>query len=395
MLVINPNGSTFEFVTVRDLLFQPDSGSAGGVAIYIDTASVSNSALDNLVLERLYVTAHGSYAIQLNNSTQNNGLFTSAIRDCKLANGINLQNTGDSVSIERCVLTGTGAAITLKMTDWWNSTGGFRVASSQTTIADCNITTTGKAIDVSNGRGVRILRNNIENTAPAGPFPMTMIDLHGAAPRGGQPGVGTLQMCVVEGNYFGFGGPSGTYGNLLNIDYADSTVVRNNTFDIGNAELTQHTNGINVTANATNSLVSLNEYLRSSEPGSNYVDAGEGTRGTLRLASLATGWSQATGGSAATPSYTKLEENIVLLKVMVVFSGTASQGSTIFTLPNAYAPSQERSFMVSTSDKPVGGPGPWTLTPGEIRKQPGGQVQYWSGLTANMLSLDGVSFLTE
>lgn len=265
-LVPNTNMG-IEFARLEQFLIVPEAGRPGRYGIHIDT-NAPGSYVSKLKVNRVYIQQLGSAAVKSTNPfNKPDGFFTSSFTDCQFYGGMVLSYSGDSNQIERCGFSGADFAVDLQMayippnvTQINGTSVPYPIFASQTLIADCNMTAEGGAIRIRSGSHVKILRNNIEVGAASG-NPVVWLD-------------GSTQQLIlpeVRQNYIaGFGA---WRGNIVVIDYADDTMIADNTIVLDTA-----TYGTQITANANRTRLGYNYYpLSPGAPGLPVSDQGNGT----------------------------------------------------------------------------------------------------------------------
>ncbi|RUW38968.1 hypothetical protein EN739_12050 [Mesorhizobium sp. M2A.F.Ca.ET.017.03.2.1] len=137
----------------RDFAVAPSAANGGtyGIEVALNNAG---EFLSNWVMERLYVGPFGGDGIRLNNSIGNtNGIFRGTIQDSWIQNGLLIEKGGDSLSILRNTIHGTGIGVYATMI------GGAR----QLVLRNNNITHLAECIYLSGINGdAHIIENWME-----------------------------------------------------------------------------------------------------------------------------------------------------------------------------------------------------------------------------------------
>lgn len=158
----------FHYFSLSDLRIAPVSGTPARHAIVVDT---TDAQIANAQFARLTISQLGGRAFASVNPTLSDGFFLSSIQDSVLMGGVLLQRAGDSISLVRNQIAGTGVGIEA---DFVAGANNFVVASN-------SITSAGPAIKIGLG-GLVIIRDNNLETVSGGNYPaQPVLDLVGAA----------------------------------------------------------------------------------------------------------------------------------------------------------------------------------------------------------------------
>jgi hypothetical protein len=337
--------SGFEFR--RFFLGTTATGQRKGLnGIMLDTQA-SGANLPGLIIERVEVgqgSGAGGCSIKHVNDgvvNVNGGLYGAHIRNCRLRGGIYLFDCGDSLSIEKNIITDIGSGAT---------TGVFVSAvdgASQVDIVGNNITTALGQVKINAGNRVNIRGNNCEQRV-AGGSSAAMINIAGEN--------GTVTQCWIEKNNLGAGGGLGT-GIAYNIrlNNCDGVVVQHN-------QLLPASNtcyGVTVYVGTNNVYIGPNQWgtdsnLRVQDNGSTDL------MGVWRsFASFSNHWIAFGSAGFAAPAYRKDGDGRVTIKGIVKFDGTVPTGwvaqpgvatSVICNLPSAYRPIESEYFQTACQD---------------------------------------------
>lgn len=326
-------------------LGDPYTGNrAGGNGIYIDT-SVAGSGLNCPIFRRMNIgqSSGTGYAILHINNAANNvngGVYGMIICDCpELKGGINLQASGDSIHIERNVISGNGIGVYASLVS----------GASELTIAENNITTNGGQIVIDAGSRFRILNNNMEQQV-ATTGGTVMVNIQGAN--------GTMTNGEIRGNHMGaFTGSNMTANINLGVN-AQGTAIDGNTMLNSNAGFV----GPGIVDAGTQTRVGFNQYGTNF---TSFITPGAGCMGVARALTLQNNWVTYNAGKA--PYVYKDALGIVHI-VGIIASGTITANTVLFTLPDFnYYPAQLTKFAVAANNA-------GTFAHGEIQIDTSGNV---------------------
>ncbi len=321
----------------------------GNNGIFIDT-QLAGSQLPAPTFTRMNIqkgTVGGSYGIVHVNSAPNNingGMYAATFADSVIHNGINLQASGDSIHIERNLISGDGIGVS----------AGLIAGASELTIIGNNITTNGGQIVISNGSRFRIRDNNIEQQV---------------ATTGGtvQVNISATDGTVVNGEIIGNAiiavTGSNMTANILIGPNAQGTKIDGNSLLNGNVGFA----GPAIFDQGTQTRIGFNQY------GSNITTpispAGPGCMGVPKNLALQNGWVTFNG---AAPYAFKDAMGIVHV-VGVIASGTVTANTVLFKLPDAnFYPAQLLRFAVPSNNGA-------TAVHGEIQIDTSGNVSIQAG----------------
>ncbi|WP_167313410.1 glycosyl hydrolase family 28-related protein [Ralstonia insidiosa] len=309
-------------------LGNPTNGVLNGLnGIFIDT-QIANSQLPAAIFTNLNIqkgNQGGVGILHINNSSNNvnGGMYGCIFADSIVQNGFSLQNSGDSVHIERNIISGNGIGIYASLTS----------GASELTIIGNNITTNGGQIRIDSGSRFRILNNNIEQQV-ATTGSTLMIYIAGTN--------GTMVNGEIRGNHLGaFTGSNMTANiqlgaNALGTTIDDNTMLNSNAGFVGPCIFDQ----------GTQTRIGFNEY------GTNITTtispAGTGCMGVAKTLTLQNGW--VTFNASKAP-YVFKDANGIVSIVGIIASGTVTANTVLFTLPDAnYYPQQLLRFAVPSNN---------------------------------------------
>lgn len=268
--IISIAGATGGIVgaVVSDMTIQPVSGTPGRNGINIDTTSfiVSNSEISRVRIAQL-----GGRAIASNNPITNiDGFFTSTIRDCVLFGGINLVFAGDSINIERNVLTGTNAGVELSaahsQSDPSNQAKLLRIVGN-------NITSAGGAVVIHSGTQVKIFQNNIESVVATTEAHSALIDID----------CDVTYRCVGTEISANLNGANANTNDTIRVNFADGTLIDRNVSSRSPSGVIYR-----ITANATSTEIDDDRHQPETEALVSYLDdLGADTRITNKITTYA------------------------------------------------------------------------------------------------------------
>jgi hypothetical protein len=368
-----------EFARLEHFVISPElvkkrKKPPGRYGIHIDT-NAPGSYVSKLKVDHVYIQQLRSAAVKSTNpSNKPDGFFTSSFSNCQFYGGMVLSYSGDSNQIERCGFSGPGFAIDLQMVYIPpDDNVTYPIFASETTIADCNMTSSGGAIRVRSGSHVKVFRNNIEVSAASG-NPVVWLD-------------GSTQQLIlpeVRQNYIsGFGAWT---GNAVVVDHADDALISDNTIVLDTA-----THGIQITANANRTRVGYNYYpLSPGAPGFPVTDQGNGTAGVTHIATLLNSFTNV-GLGYGPAAYSKDLAGFVHIEGVVMRTTPPDPTTTIFMLPVGFRPASGDGRVFGANTTQTGA----TLVLGEVRVESSGEVKYQKGETTTYLCLDGIVFRVE
>lgn len=354
-----------QFVCLERFSITVAGGAPARYGIHVDStnypASVdpgTSAVVANLAIRDMYVSQLGSAGIYgYSPDTKLDGYFTSEIRDCVVYGGVKLYNVGDSVSIARTKVLGTGCGFDIQQVN----VGGLYASSL--VIDKCNSTCDGGAAKVHSGSHVEITECNFElNAVYAG----ALIDIEGDYSR--------VIFPVIRGCFLG---RSGSPGDMVKVQKADNAVIEDNTFLIG----VLGTTSVRLTTDSVGANIGINTYV----PYAVIVDNGVGTIGVYHVATLDDDWVNF-GSPCAAAGYFKDADGVVHLSGTVLNGSAPALPDLIFTLPAGFRPQSEFERIFASLG---------TAASAEIRVLLDGSVMAYAGAIDNHLCLDGLSFPTE
>jgi hypothetical protein len=243
-------GAPHELYELSDFAIEAERGAPARNAIVIDT---TQEYLSNLSLRRLVLGRLGGRGIVVRNPERTDGFFTSTISDSLIENGIALERAGDSITIERNVITGKNDGIFADLVK----------GAHLLTIAFNNITSEGSAIAIRGGSECRILYNNIEHPRPSNQPASRLIDLAGQASN-------PLLHCEVAGNYLG--ATTNMVADTIRVDWATGTQIHDNDIVLSTGK------AIRLTEHAVSTAIRFNRFEPPGKPLAALIaDSGRGT----------------------------------------------------------------------------------------------------------------------
>jgi hypothetical protein len=363
VIKLSPGAGNGWMYKIRDLAIKPASGTPARHAILLDTP-VSGQFLSKLMIEHNVLGAFGGYGIASNNPVPYDGLFTSAIENNRIENGILLDNAGSNINITGNFITGKNVGVTLNMIP-----GAVNVSISKNQIESKR-----GGVKITAGSEVKITNNvivqNQTNDATAGERNL----IHLSAPTG------TISHTVISGNKLN-GDPAlngNTLENAIYLNAASSTKIYHNVITKGVNEaikITSTTSGTDIGYNNTINATGVNAV----------TDSGTGTIGSVKAATLENSWVDYDTVNYEAASFIKDGEGTVFLQGLIK-NGTTTSGTRLFVLPDGFKPKFNKKFAVTTYDGTA-------YTNGEVEVKSNGDVVLLRA-SSNYLSLDGVSFST-
>lgn len=346
-------------------LGDPYTGTREGLhGIFIDT-DVAGSNLPTCSFPRLNIgtgSVVGARAISHVNNPANNvngGMYGTTISKCPmLKGGIDLQASGDSNAIHNNVISGPNRGVSASLI----------AGASLLAIVENNITSLGGAIKISSGSRYKILRNNCEQTAATAGVDY-MIDIDGAS--------GTMSTGEIKGNHLGAFTATGILANIRVVNNIGAAISDNVMLPASAGGI-----GVQIDSGTSGTRVGPNTYGSAITAANRIVDAGTGTVGVVKAATLQNSWVNF-GAGYADASFYKDDMGIVHL-TGTIKDGTATPGTILLTLPAGFRP----AALVSATVSQNAGAG---AVFGAVDVVSGGEVLIQAGSNAQF-SLDGVSF---
>jgi len=374
-IVISPNvGYTGDFMLIEGLyLGNPYNGQrAGGTGLNLVTTTNLQS-LPKFTLRDTFiaggVTGHG--IVHTNANNVEGGAYGIVIENCTIKDGIKLDDSGDSIQIYRCILSGDNIGVEASQI----------AGASLLSIIDCNITNNGGAIKVNRALRTHIMRNNIENIGVGA----TAQNDGAVVNISGTNGTGTAGV-ISQNLVSAFQDTDASI--LVRIREARGMVVENNTLLCGinggadaiDVALSQDVRVGTNTFNAGTVVDAIDKKI------SRVVDSGTGTTGVRKTLTLLNSWVEYS--TSETPKAFKDSNGIVHLEGTIK-SGTTTYGTPLFMLPPGYAPTRGTLIRVGTYS--LGG-----LHEGSARLEidEAGSVTIAGGGNV-MLTLTGITFSAD
>lgn len=254
---------------------------------------------------------------------------------------------------------------------WLYHVDGSGGSSSHSMVYGNAMVCSGAALKVDRGRHVKFVWNNVEQSHGAGSN-SACVDLDGIG--------GTLASTEIKGNHFGVFGTA-TINKVVRVNGAHNTDIEGNTF----LSAFVLTDCINITSSALDTVVGRNaiDLTKFTNP---VTDAGTGTTGVLKSATL-TGGAAVVGSGYAPLAYYKTKENVVFVTGTV--AGTVPNNTVIATLPAGYRPVGILRFVVYGTTGTAGAN--WLEVAAD------GTVKFLSasGASATFISLAGINYPTS
>lgn len=312
-------------VTLTGLaLHDPATGlRTGRHGIFLDT-QVAGSNAAGFQMRDMTVGQGAGYAFLHLNVPANNvngGLFGAVIDSCRLKGGIKLDNSGDSNSITRSIITGTNIGVHASLTP----------GASLLEVQANNITCAGGAYRLDAGSRPRLIGNNIEHYS-AGAVAQNNSAVVNLTGDNGVIYGGVLSQNLVSA----FGASDAT--TLIRLRNCRGLLVQDNMLLSGGGA----TVGIDIGADCINVRIGANGY--NAAVTTRVVDNGIGTMGVLKTATLENGWAPLSGAMAPL-QFIKSLNGVVTLRGCIKH-GTTTNGTLITTLPIGFRPALIERFMI-------------------------------------------------
>lgn len=209
---IKPPSSALQGFRFQDFYIKPASGTPGRYGFNIDG---TNAAVSNIVFDHVRCDTLGNYAMAVTNAS---GLttgtpFTTTIRDCALAGGVNLTNGGDNINLHNNVFYGV-RDVTIGLIGAAVTDGGAHGLM----MLNNNVTVNGGTIITNAWQGT-IAYNNFEQVATNTGANNALLDVQGNASA-------NVQNLKIIGNQLGAN--SAFVADAVRIDRATSTKIEDN-----------------------------------------------------------------------------------------------------------------------------------------------------------------------
>lgn len=264
LYVVNPlSGVDVEFLYLRDFGIWPgiDGPLRGKHGIHILIDGITN--MKRLVMWGIYVTPGNDYSLRIENNPALNlqGCpSNSLISECSFFEGIQATFIGDSVIVSHNDLRSTSTRLGLLayLTD---TSGVAGLLSFRENNVDC----AGGAISVQRGTNIKVIDNNIEQSAGAGTNG-AVVDISGSS--------GAIDTADVTGNKIDIFGTAAV-NKAIRLDGVNDAFVDRNDM---NAAVTV-TDAIHITANANRTQLGRNPTTGSFT--NKVTNNGAGTKPTL------------------------------------------------------------------------------------------------------------------
>ena len=407
VLIYRPTAGTgSEYVEFSNFYLLPESGTPGRDALLLDLAAAGTS-LQKLMVDRVVLRARNGRAIHASNpSADHDAVFASDIRGCSLFGGVYLQGAGDSMTLLGNTITSDPSA-TADGCKWGvevdliSTVDPFGADSSCLLIQGNNITAQGGAMLIKKGPRTRFLYNNCELYGPVigGTFVTNgtnnphkaLIDIDGLDAK-------HVSQTEIRGNFFG--PTTHSLNFIVRVNYADDTVIEDNTvYPTGdgsggwwnNAPTTTPKtfdatwSGIDVTENAIRTYVGPQVWDPAGIVANRTSDAGSGTRGIPRLlTALANSWANL--GYPYTAAKAVIDRNGMCHLFGNIAGGTMTTGTTILTLPAGFLPADTSFCSVGTASGT-------TPTLGLLLVRSTGVIETFTITANDVLCLNDVTFL--
>lgn len=213
LLLIRPSSaSAVQGFHFANFFVGPVSGTPGRYAFNIDG---TDGPISNMVFDHVRINALGSYAIAITNASglTTGSPFTTTVRDCAIAGGVDLSNGGDSINLQNNVFSGA-RDLKIGLIGAATSSGG----AHGFLLLNNNITTTGGTIITNAWQGT-IAYNNFEQVAVSTEANNALLDIQGNASA-------NVENVKIYGNFLG--ADSTKVADTIRVDRATCTEIRDN-----------------------------------------------------------------------------------------------------------------------------------------------------------------------
>lgn len=304
-------------------------GSYGGLhGLHLDLTNASQYlnkfTLRNCIVRDLGYVGHG---VHLTNPDNLDGFFCSIIADNVIHGGLWLENSGDSVYIERNTITGLRRGIFIKSVD----------GAAQVYVGKNNITTKGGAIDIARGMQIKIEYNQIEQT----------LDFVGetGSTINAQIVVGSSTYNIDQVDIIGnnINSHLGKAAHNIYVGKAYRTHIERNRLFVPVASM--FSKGLYITSDAQKTFIHYNNMYEEVGVGelsqaAAIHDDGTGTAGIVKALTLETDFINAASSDYNAPGCEKTLDGIVKLQGSATYTGSAPvpANTTITVLPAGFRP---------------------------------------------------------
>jgi hypothetical protein len=341
---------------ISQIGFLVPSGKPGKNYITVDLSNPGDY-LKNSSIDKCYFDGQtNGKAFSLLNPVNQDGFFCNAIKDNYILGGMDFERSGDSVSIVRNTISGSGIGINLSTVS-----GALR-----TFISENNITSSGGAINLTNADQVSIKNNQIEQTVL------------------GSSGIGNITInggknIIIEEN------------NLAAVGWIDTCIHLTNTTKVSidkNVMATSSskpTHIISDTGCVDTNVGYKNVYTIDSNIKQNgsFVNNGTGMTNIDIPITLLNGWSDYDATNYGTAISHKTSDGTVHLSGMIK-GGTTTAGTQIGTLQSGSTPKKAKYFKCYSFNGS-------TVVEGSVNILVTGEIYFQSGSNV-MFGLDDISF---
>lgn len=306
--------SKVRFLTIKNLTIAPVSGTPARHGIHFDVTD-SNQQIANSLVERIYVEQLGSSCIKVSNPTNNDGFFANHIEKCFLVGGVTLERCGDSVVLRDNIITGNGIGIDMTAVP----------GAAQVVIETNNITSKAEKIRIGAGAlQVKITRNQLEQVFDYEGASGALVLIEGNAQ-------GSIISCDIIGNNINGAIPTIKPANLIKLDYAEATVIKDNYL-----QKPQGTS-IYISASSKDTKIGSNRW-GTAEIEPSVTDFGIGTRNVWQVPTIASGW-QNNGTPTDDVGFMKDSDGYVHLKGLIITTlNPPTLPVIMFSIPPGFRP---------------------------------------------------------
>ncbi len=365
------------FTTIEGIFIgNPNAGARNGNQGVFCRTLLKGQQLAKFTMRDVYIQQGNGRAFYHSNDTSQNGnggLYAALIENCFLQGGVMLSQSGDSIVIRNCIITGNQIGIEASLVS--HLVNGSPDTASLLSIIDNNITSSAGAIKIYAGSRYNIIRNNIENSNgnALSSNDGAVINISGAN--------GVMYGGVIECNLVSAFGET-TANCLVRLRNARGLSIENNVLNSDHPAM----NAISVGPDCVDVAIGRQTYNAGTTT-NKIQDSGQGTMGVSKALAPLNSWVPFYSNIYGSLSCRKTREGLVYLSGALKLpdgQSAPSSGTTVmFNLPLGFRPLKAGYFPVCCNSS--------GLTMGTILIDPGGAVVFYAG-SAGLMSFNGVVF---
>jgi len=333
MRIEPPANGILDLLLHQDYMIYPGlSGTKYGKrSIFVNVGVVSNATAFSM--ERVYCAPGNDYSMEWYTDRAVNGQGVPAnceFHDCEFWEGTKFTNAGDSVSIRKCVLRSSAGSGRIGVN--FQAVYQGAAAAACLNLEDNNVDCDGGFAYILAGTNFTINGNNVELSTGS---PAAIINIDGTTVNCAW---GEITHNLITP--LNVSNPT----SLILINNAAGTLVEHNRMQSGPTVA----NGIYITANASDTIVGINEIGTTiTAP---VTDLGQGTRGVTKQVTLVNGFGNLGTGYAAA-AVTKSRDGVITFNGYVTCPNP-SNNIVMTTLPVGFRPASAQRLNVGSD---VGG----------------------------------------